>query len=149
MTPQKSFQLGIVQQALSMLGNITSVLVVFSSDPCPCTDRGIVYLLQWFLIERIGRRSLTFWGLAIAGVMMMIGAGLASTGQNGPTLGAIGLFIAYCYLYNATIGATAYVAMAEIGTGRLRAKTAGLALAFQQLWGVSLFFSIFSNSNGF
>lgn len=120
MSAQKSFQLGIVQQVLSMLGNITS----------------------WFLIDRLGRRSLTFWGLAVAGVMMMVGAGLAATGQNGPTLGAIGLFIAYCYLYNATIGATAYVAMAEIGTGRLRAKTAGLSLAFQQLWGTMWSFTL-------
>lgn len=46
-----------------------------------------------------------------------------------------GFILVYCWLYNVTIGATAYVAMSEISTSRLRAKMASIALLFQSVRG--------------
>ncbi|KAM0544487.1 hypothetical protein ACHAPJ_011781 [Fusarium lateritium] len=108
-TSHESFTLGIVQQVLSMLGNITS----------------------WFLIDRVGRRNLTIWGLALLTVILMITGGLAVIGTPAAIKGTVGLLLVYCYFYNCTIGATAYSVLTEIATSRLRAKTASISLALQ------------------
>lgn len=108
-TADESFKLGIVQQVLSMLGNITS----------------------WFLIDRVGRRGLTIWGLVLLTVILMVTGGLAVAGTPAAIKGTVALLLVYCYFYNCTIGATAYTLLTEIATSRLRAKTASLSLALQ------------------
>lgn len=90
---------------------------------------------QWFMIERYGRRFLSLWGLIILTVLLFVTGGIACVGSLEANKGVAALIIVYCWLYNVTIGATAYVAMAEISTTRLRAKTASLALLFQSVWG--------------
>lgn len=105
----ESFNLGIVQQVLSMLGNITS----------------------WFLIDRVGRRNLTFWGMALLTALLFVTGGLAVAASPGAIKGTVALLLIYCYLYNVTIGATAYSLLTEVATSRLRAKTASIALALQ------------------
>jgi SP family general alpha glucoside:H+ symporter-like MFS transporter len=87
------------------------------------------------MIERFGRRFLTFWGLSILTVILLVAGGLACLDSFAARKGVVALIMIYCWLYNATIGATAYVAMSEIATGRLRSKTAALALLFQSAWG--------------
>jgi SP family general alpha glucoside:H+ symporter-like MFS transporter len=52
---QESFQLAIAQQVLSMVGNI----------------------LSWFLIDRVGRRNMSVWGLAFLTVLLFVAGGLA------------------------------------------------------------------------
>jgi SP family general alpha glucoside:H+ symporter-like MFS transporter len=104
-----SFHLAIVQQVLSMLGNITS----------------------WFLIDRVGRRDLTFWGMFFLTVLLFVTGGLAVAATPGAIKGTVALMLVYCYAYNVTIGATAYSLLTEVATSRLRAKTASLALALQ------------------
>ncbi|KAI8654489.1 MFS domain-containing protein [Fusarium keratoplasticum] len=108
-TADESFKLGIAQQVLSMLGNITS----------------------WFLIDRVGRRDLTIWGLVLLTVILMVTGGLAVAATPGAIKGTVALLLVYCYFYNCTIGATAYTLLTEIATSRLRAKTASLSLALQ------------------
>ncbi|CCF33005.1 MFS hexose transporter [Colletotrichum higginsianum] len=108
-TPKESFKLAIVQQVLSMLGNITA----------------------WFLIDRVGRRGLTLWGMCLLTVLLMITGGLAVAGTPGAVKGTVALLLVYCYIYNVTIGATAYSLLTEVATSRLRAKTAAMALALQ------------------
>ncbi|KAK7418467.1 hypothetical protein QQX98_003959 [Neonectria punicea] len=104
-----SFILGIIQQVLSMLGNITS----------------------WFLIDRVGRRPLTIYGMVILIVILFVTGGLAVTGTPAATKGTVALLLVYCYFYNVTIGATAYALLTEVATSRLRAKTASISLALQ------------------
>ncbi|TQN70385.1 Maltose permease MAL31, partial [Colletotrichum shisoi] len=108
-SPKESFKLAIVQQVLSMLGNITA----------------------WFLIDRVGRRGLTLWGMCTLTVLLMITGGLAVAGTPGAVKGTVALLLVYCYIYNVTIGATAYSLLTEVATSRLRAKTAAMALALQ------------------
>ncbi|KAM5341564.1 hypothetical protein ACJ41O_014595 [Fusarium nematophilum] len=108
-SPKASFTLGIVQQVLSMLGNITS----------------------WFLIDRVGRRNLTIWGLVLLTVILMVTGGLAVAATPAAIKGTVALLLIYCYFYNCTIGATAYSLLTEIATSRLRAKTASISLALQ------------------
>ncbi|KAJ2890440.1 MFS hexose transporter [Zalerion maritima] len=105
----ESFILAIVQQLLSMAGNVVS----------------------WFLIDRVGRRGLTFWGMVFLTVLLMVTGGLAVAATPGAIKGTVALLLLYCFAYNVTIGATAYSLLTEIATSRLRAKTASMALALQ------------------
>lgn len=84
-------------------------------------------------MERVGRRSLTFWGLFILTVNLLLAAGL---GVN-PVLGSgavkasVAFFLIFNYFYNASVGATAYTIVAEVATARLRTKTITIGLALQ------------------
>jgi SP family general alpha glucoside:H+ symporter-like MFS transporter len=89
------------------------------------------------LIDRVGRRALTLWGIVALTALLMITGGLGCVGTPKANKGTVGLILVYCWLYNVTIGATAYVALTEIGTSRLRAKTASIAIGVQQSFGVS------------
>ncbi|KAF9878323.1 MFS hexose transporter [Colletotrichum karsti] len=106
---KESFILAIVQQVMSMIGNIVS----------------------WFLIDRVGRRGLTLYGMCILTTLLMVTGGLAVAGTPGAVKGTVALLLIYCFFYNVTIGATAYSLLTEIATSRLRAKTASMALALQ------------------
>lgn len=87
------------------------------------------------MIERFGRRFLSLWGLVTLTVLLFLTGGIACIGTLTANKAVTAFILFYCWLYNVTIGATAYVAMSEISTSRLRAKTAALALLFQSAWG--------------
>ncbi|KAH6986603.1 MFS hexose transporter [Ilyonectria destructans] len=112
-----SFKIALAAQVCSMVGNIGS----------------------WFLVDRVGRRSLTLWGTAIVTVILWLIGGLATAGTPDCIKGVVALLCLYNFAFNITIGATAYSALAEIATARLRAKTASLGLALQNalytMWG--------------
>ncbi|RVX75580.1 hypothetical protein B0A52_00933 [Exophiala mesophila] len=115
-----SFRLFIAQQVLSGSGNVCS----------------------WFLVDRLGRRPLTFWGMIILTALLMVTGGLAIAATPGAIQGTIALLLLYCFIYNATIGATAFTILTEIATPRLRAKTASISIALQSslftMWGFVL-----------
>jgi MFS transporter, SP family, general alpha glucoside:H+ symporter len=115
-----SFKLQIVQQVISMVGNVMS----------------------WYLIDKIGRRALTVYGTAILTVILWIMGGLAVGGSPGELKGTVAMILIYCWLYNVTIGATAYTVLTEVSTARLRAKTIALGLAFQNCWSVMWSFTL-------
>jgi len=68
--------------------------------------------------------------------------GLAVAGTPGAIRGTIALLQLFSFVYNATIGATAFTIMAEIPTARLRAKTASISIGLQSalftMWGFVL-----------
>ena len=104
-----AFKLQITQQVLSMFGNVMS----------------------WYLVDKMGRRSLTLYGLCGLTVILWIMGGLAVGGSKGELQGAICMILLYCWLYNVTIGATAYTVLAETATSRLRVKTIAIGLFTQ------------------
>lgn len=111
---EESFILQIVQQILSMLGNIGS----------------------WFLVEKVGRRSLTFWGLAGNTALNFVYGGLGSNWNDFSLLkGSFGVMLAYTFFYNLSTGATAYTILTEVSTSRLRAKTISIGIALQYVVG--------------
>ncbi|TDZ30401.1 Maltose permease MAL31 [Colletotrichum spinosum] len=105
----ESFKLSIVQQIISVVGNVMS----------------------WYLVDRLGRRSLTVYGLAILTVILLFTGGLALPGTLSMNKGTVALILLYCWWYNVTIGATAYTVLAEVSTSRLRIKTIAIGLALQ------------------
>ncbi|XPT04588.1 hypothetical protein M3J09_013664 [Ascochyta lentis] len=108
---EMSFKLQIVQQILSLIGNVMS----------------------WYLVDRVGRRNLTFWGLVVLTVILFVMAGCAVAGTVPALKGAISMILLYCWWYNVTIGATAYTILCETSTSRLRVKTIAIGLALQNV----------------
>lgn len=104
-----SFKLQIIQQVLSMLGNIMS----------------------WYLVDKIGRRSLTLYGTIILVVILFLMGGLADAATGSTIKGSVAFIMLYCWWYNVTIGATAYTILTETSTSRLRVKTISIGLALQ------------------
>ncbi|KAK9427990.1 general substrate transporter [Lipomyces doorenjongii] len=104
-----SFKLQIVQQVLSMIGNIMS----------------------WYLVDKVGRRNLTIYGLVILTVILWLMAGLAVAATPGAIKGTVSMILIYCWWYNVTIGATAYTILCEVATSRLRNKTISIGIASQ------------------
>lgn len=114
----RSFQLSCGAQALSITGNIAS----------------------WFLIDRIGRRPLIFWGMCSLTVLLLVTGGLATNGSQGALTGTVALIMFYNFVFNLVIGAVAYALIAEIPTNKLRGKSIAISLTIQQtLYTVQLF----------
>ncbi|THZ53484.1 MFS hexose transporter [Aureobasidium pullulans] len=104
-----TFSLNIVQNILAMTGNACS----------------------WFLIDRVGRRPLSCYGMLLLTVLLLLTGGLACVGTKSATRGTVGLLLLYNWLYSITIGATAYPILIETPTSRLRTKTAAIGLTLQ------------------
>jgi SP family general alpha glucoside:H+ symporter-like MFS transporter len=107
-----SFQLFVGLQVVSMTGNIIS----------------------WSLIDRVGRRNLTLWGVGGLTVILMLCGGLAAAGTVPSIKACLGFMIIYGFFYNITIGSTAYTILTENATSRLRVKTIAIGVAVQNTW---------------
>lgn len=99
-----SFKLQITQQVLSITGNVMS----------------------WFLIDRLGRRPLTIYGLVGLTTVLWIMGGLAVGGTPAMLRGTVAMILVYCWLYNVSIGATSWTVVTETATARLRGKTVAI-----------------------
>ncbi|EXJ75325.1 uncharacterized protein A1O5_02021 [Cladophialophora psammophila CBS 110553] len=106
---KESFRIQIAQPVLSIVGN----------------------LMAAYLIDRVGRRNLTFYGLAILVVLLFIEGGLATGGSPGEIKGTVAIILIYSWMYNVSIGSTAFSIMTETATARLRVKTIAIGLALQ------------------
>jgi SP family general alpha glucoside:H+ symporter-like MFS transporter len=104
-----SFKLQIIQQVLSMFGNVIS----------------------WYLIDSVGRRALTIYGVAGLTVVLWVMGGLAVGGSPMELRATVAMILIYCFLYNVTIGATAFTCLTETATSRLRVKTIAIGIAVQ------------------
>ncbi|KAL3443153.1 general substrate transporter [Aspergillus insuetus] len=93
-----SFKLQIAQHGLAMAGNICS----------------------WFLVDRVGRRPLTFWGHLSLTVILLLVASLGTVGSPGAVKASVGLIVMYNFFYNISIA-----------TSRLHVKTISIGIALQ------------------
>ncbi|KAK2595838.1 hypothetical protein N8I77_013631 [Diaporthe amygdali] len=108
---EASFQLMVVQYVLCMLGNMCS----------------------WVLVDRVGRRTLTIWGVFFLTIILMLCGGLGVYGSPAAIRGTVAMFLLYNLVFNVTIGATAYTLLCEVATSRLRGHTISLGIATQHL----------------
>lgn len=109
-----SFKLQIIQQVLSMFGNV----------------------LSWYLVDKVGRRNLTLYGTVSLTVVLWIMGGLAVGGSVRQLKGCIAMILVYCWGYNVSIGATAYTCLTETAAARLRVKTIAIGLAVSNCFGL-------------
>lgn len=115
-----AFKLQIVQQVISMTGNVMS----------------------WYLIDKLGRRPLTIFGLGFLTCVLITEAGLATGGSEKELKGAVAMVLIYCWAFNVCIGATAFVCLTEVPTARLRAKTVALGYAVSNTISVGWYFAL-------
>lgn len=91
-------------------------------------------ICSWFVIDRVGRRNLTLWGVAVLTIILMLAGGLATVGSVPALKGCIAFMVVYGFFYNISIGSTAYTILTENATSRLRIKTIAIGIAVQNSW---------------
>lgn len=86
-------------------------------------------LTSWFLMSRIGRRALYFWGLCLLFCFLMVigGLGVISRDNEGAQWALGAVLLVYTYAYNCTVGPVCYAIVSEIPSSRLKIKTVVLA----------------------
>lgn len=107
MDASNSFSLSLGQYALGMVGTAGS----------------------WFLMSKLGRRTIHFGGLCMQLVLLVI-VGSLSFGTTNASVWAIGaMLIIFTFVYDFTVGPVTYSLVSELSSTRLKAKTIVLARA--------------------
>lgn len=93
---------------------------------------------SWFLMRRIGRRTLYLYGLGILCVLLVIvgGLGIISNNNVGAQWGVGSLLLVYTFVYDITVGPVCYSLVSEMPSTRLKIKTVVLARNFYNLGGM-------------
>ena len=87
-------------------------------------------ILSWFLMRRIGRRTLYIWGLAVmCSVLITIGALGIPPERSSLTWATGSLMFVFVFAFDITVGPVCYSLIAELSSTRLRVKSAVLARA--------------------
>jgi SP family general alpha glucoside:H+ symporter-like MFS transporter len=107
----QSFNMSMISLALGMVGTMGS----------------------WFLMSKLGRRTIHFSGACTLFTILIIGGSLSFAG-NEASLWAIGaILIVFVFVYDFTIGPITYSIVSEMSSTRLKAKTIVLARAFYNI----------------
>lgn len=111
-----AFDLSMAQYALGMIGTMAS----------------------WFLMSRIGRRTLYLHGsIALFFLLLIIGLTAIAPASNIPSRWAIGsMLLLFTFIYDFTVGPVCYALVAEVSSTRLKAKTIVLARNFYNVGGI-------------
>jgi SP family general alpha glucoside:H+ symporter-like MFS transporter len=85
--------------------------------------------VSWWLMPRVGRRTLYVWGLIIMlAILLIIGfLGIAPKGNTSVQWAIGAMLIIFTFVYDASVGPVCYCLVAEIPSSRLRQKTVVLA----------------------
>lgn len=96
----------------------------------------ITTILSWFLMARIGRRTLFIFGLSCMCVLLLIVGGLGVSNSRGAGWAVGSLLLVYTFIYDSTVGPVTYSVIAEIPSSRLKIKTVVLAGNFYNAAGI-------------
>uniref|UniRef100_A0A8H7TMV6 Major facilitator superfamily (MFS) profile domain-containing protein n=1 Tax=Bionectria ochroleuca TaxID=29856 RepID=A0A8H7TMV6_BIOOC len=107
MNTRNSFSLSMANSALGMVGTAGS----------------------WFLMSRIGRRSIHFSGLCTQLLILVIVGSLSFAKTNASVWAIGGMLILFTFVYDFTVGPVTYSLVSELSSTRLKAKTIVLARA--------------------
>ncbi|RSH79088.1 uncharacterized protein EHS24_002020 [Apiotrichum porosum] len=114
-----SLNLGMMSFSVQLLGNIFS----------------------FFLIDRLGRRTILVWGLFSMTVVLIV-IGIAWAVRTPASLWVMVAFMTvWAFLYQASIGAVGYALASEIPSARLRPATIGIAGPVGQLCALGMGFA--------
>ncbi|KAL2835419.1 putative transporter [Aspergillus pseudoustus] len=115
MSESASFSMSLIQYAIGAVGTV----------------------LSWFLMARLGRRTLYLYGSSILFCVLMI-IGFVSLAPRGSstnwTIGA--LLSVFTFVYDLTVGPICYSLVSELSSTRLRAKSVVLARNLYNVGGI-------------
>ncbi|KAM0323347.1 hypothetical protein ACHAQA_008940 [Verticillium albo-atrum] len=106
---EMSYRIQIAQPVLSIVGNLMAAAMV----------------------DKVGRRDLTFWGLVVLTIFLLITGGLGLGSSQAAVTGTVAFILIYSWWYNVSIGSTAFSLLCEVSTSRLRVKTIAIGYALQ------------------
>ncbi|KAI5460440.1 general substrate transporter [Mariannaea sp. PMI_226] len=107
MDPSNSFSLSMGQYALGMVGTFGS----------------------WFLMAKVGRRTIHFSGLCCQFLLLIIVGSLSFSKDNNAVWAIGALLIIFTFVYDFTVGPVTYSLISELSSTRLKAKTIVMARA--------------------
>ncbi|KAJ1326869.1 MFS transporter SP family general alpha glucoside:H+ symporter [Microdochium nivale] len=107
MDASNSFSLSMAQYALGMVGTAGS----------------------WFLMARVGRRKIHFYGLCSQLLILVVVGSLGFSTANASVWAIGGMLILFTFVYDFTVGPVTYSLVSELSSTRLKAKTIVLARA--------------------
>ena len=126
--PLKStFNLNIAQYSIGITGNDTE------PQPTYFANLSVLIVLlgsvgSWFLMARVGRRTLYLYGLFAMSVLLLAIGGCGVARKSEATSWAAGsLILVYTFFYNITVGSLGYSIVSEIPSTRLKNNTVALA----------------------
>lgn len=97
----KAFDMSMAQYAIGFIGTVGS----------------------WFLMSRVGRRTLYVYGLAILTLLLMLIGFTSLSSSAGASWGIGSLLLIYTFTYDITVGPVCYSLVAEIPSTRLKTKS--------------------------
>ena len=91
--------------------------------------------VSWWLMPRVGRRSLYVWGLIIMlALLLIIGfLGIVPEGNSSVEWAVGAMLLIFTFVYDSSVGPVCYCLVAEIPSTRLRQKTVVLARNFYNI----------------
>jgi SP family general alpha glucoside:H+ symporter-like MFS transporter len=107
MDPKNSFSLSMANSALGLVGTAGS----------------------WFLMARLGRRTIHFSGLCGQFIILIIVGSISFAGTNTSVWAIGGMLILFTFVYDFAVGPVTYSLIAELSSTRLKAKTIVMARA--------------------
>lgn len=107
MDASNSFSLSMAQYALGMVGTFGS----------------------WFLMAKVGRRTIHFSGLCAQFLLLIIVGSLSFSNDNSSVWAIGAMLIVFTFVYDFTVGPVTYSLVSELSSTRLKAKTIVLARA--------------------
>ncbi|KAH6986395.1 general substrate transporter [Ilyonectria sp. MPI-CAGE-AT-0026] len=107
MDASNSFSLSMAQYALGMVGTFGS----------------------WFLMAKVGRRTIHFSGLCGQFLLLIIVGSLSFSNDNSSVWAIGAMLIVFTFVYDFTVGPVTYSLVSELSSTRLKAKTIVLARA--------------------
>ncbi|CAG7563233.1 unnamed protein product [Fusarium equiseti] len=107
MDASNSFSLSMAQYALGMVGTFGS----------------------WFLMAKVGRRTIHFTGLCTQLLILIIVGSLSFSNNNGSVWAIGAMLIVFTFVYDFTVGPVTYSLISELSSTRLKAKTIVMARA--------------------
>ena len=107
MDASNSFSLSMAQYALGMVGTFGS----------------------WFLMAKVGRRTIHFTGLCTQLLILIIVGSLSFSSNNGSVWAIGAMLIVFTFVYDFTVGPVTYSLISELSSTRLKAKTIVMARA--------------------
>lgn len=84
---------------------------------------------SWFLMSRVGRRTIHFSGLCAQCTLLIIVGSLSFATSNASVWVIGALLIVFTFVYDFTVGPVTYSLVSELSSTRLKAKTIVLARA--------------------